>query len=111
MFGRREHIVEDPIHPVADLELGLRRFDMNIARPVLNRLGKHQVNQLDDGCITRVIQEISCLFNFGDDRVGVFFMHPLDDLFRRSLAHVVGIINGRNNGGMGGEDHLRSIQA
>ncbi len=45
---RRGHLVERAVHAVADFELVLERLEMDVARPVLDRLIEDQVDETDD---------------------------------------------------------------
>ena len=45
---RRIHLVERPVHAVADFKLGLERLEMDVARPGGDRLVEDQVHVFDD---------------------------------------------------------------
>ena len=84
---------------------------MDVAGTGFYCLGEHQIDQFDDGRIACVIQEISRLFNLGNNQVRVLLMHLLDDLFSGITAHVIGKIDGGKNGRMRGKHHIDAVQA
>ena len=45
---RRRHFVERAVHAVADFEFVLERLEMNVARPVLDRLVQDQIDEAND---------------------------------------------------------------
>ena len=49
MLGRRNHLIESPVNPITDLELVLKRLEVNIAGPGFDRLHQNQVEKLDHG--------------------------------------------------------------
>jgi len=55
-------------------------LDVNIAGPRLHCLGKHQVDQPYNRGIAGVLEEVSRLFNLGEDLTGFRIVHILDDL-------------------------------
>ena len=81
MFGRREHIVKDPVHPVTNLEQVLGMLNVNIAGSCLYCLGEHQVYQSHNRGVAGVLQEVSRLFNLGQELTGLLTVHILYDLF------------------------------
>ena len=48
MARRRRHFVKRAVDAVADFELSLERLEMNVARPVLDRLIKNQIDEAND---------------------------------------------------------------
>ena len=62
---------------------------MNITCPVFDRLGKHQINQLDHGSIPGVVEEVSGFLDFRDDAVRGFVIHDLEKFFSGIPAEVV----------------------
>ena len=48
-LGRRLDLPADAVDPVPDAEAVLHRLDVNVARPLLDRLGDHHLHELDDG--------------------------------------------------------------
>ena len=58
MLRRGRHFVESAIDAVADLEFVLKRLEMDVARPVLNRLIENQVDEFDDGRGVGLIRQV-----------------------------------------------------
>ena len=48
LLGGRRFLLQQPVHPVAQLQRFLKRQQMNIARPLAQRRGNDQVDQVDD---------------------------------------------------------------
>ena len=48
MARRRRHFVKRAVDPVADLEFVLEGLEMDVARPVLDRLIQNQIDEADD---------------------------------------------------------------
>ena len=95
MLGRCIHIVEDPVHPFTDLDHILVGLDVDITGIVAYSLGQHQVDQLDNRGVARIVKQVGRLLDLGDDRLRIFNIHILHDLVGMILAgHVIGGING-----------------
>ena len=56
------HFVKSAIHTVANLELILKGFEVNVTGSVLNRLHQHQINKLDDGHVIVFQRKIYRIF-------------------------------------------------
>ena len=48
MPRRRRHFVKRAVHAVTNFELVLERLEMNVARPVLDRLVQNQIDETND---------------------------------------------------------------
>ncbi len=48
--GRRDHLVEHPVNAVADLELVLKRLEVDVAGPILDGLQEHKVQEFSHRC-------------------------------------------------------------
>ncbi len=54
MARRGRHFVESAIDAVPDFKFVFEWFEMNVARPVLNRLEEDEIDEADDGGRIRV---------------------------------------------------------
>ena len=50
--------MQDAINAVTHLQRALERFDVDITGAVAYRLRENQIDELDDGCLSIVIQNI-----------------------------------------------------
>ncbi len=48
MARRRSHFVKRAVDPVTDFELGLEGLEMDVARPVLDRLVENEIDEAND---------------------------------------------------------------
>ena len=48
MTRRRRHLIKRAIHAVTNLEFVFERLEVDVARPVLDRLEQDQVDEADD---------------------------------------------------------------
>ena len=96
--GRRIHVVEDAVHPLADLHPVLVRLDVHIAGAVAHRLAEHQVDQLDHRRVAGVVEQVGGLLDLREDRLRVILVHVLHHLVGHFLTgHVVGRVDGHED--------------
>ena len=50
--------MQDPIDAVAHLQRALERFDVDVTGAVAHRLRENQIDQLDDRCLSIVVENI-----------------------------------------------------
>ena len=84
---------------------------MDVAGAVLDGLGEDQVDELDNGSVARVVQQVGRLLDLGDDAVGRIAVHDLDEFLRRITAQVIGRIDGGEDRPFGGQHHFGVVAA
>src|SRR6266436_4056005 len=113
---RSHHGLQDAVDSEADAHVFLVRFDVNVARTALDRVGQNQVHQLDDGGFlggALQIGEICLRFFRGQFKVSPIFgaevLHHLFELFT-TLGFAVELRDGLGNGRFRG-DHRLHVKA
>jgi hypothetical protein len=68
MFYRRRtsHFVQKAVNTIADSQIILERFEMYICRALLDGVGKHLIQELDDRRIDRIVLYVLPLLGFDD---------------------------------------------
>ncbi len=110
VFRRGEFVVQDAVNAVPDLQLVLVGFHVDIACPGLDRLREHEIDKSDDRRVAGLIQEVARSLNFGQDQVAVLIaMHIFDDILGRGTTHLVGRVDGGEDGILGRQHGLNTI--
>ena len=110
MFGRAQHVVENTVQTLPDLQAVLIGFDMNIRGIITNRLRKHQIDQPDDRRIAGIVEEIADLFDLGKQPLRILVIDILHHLVRRGLGHIIGKVDRTENMMGGNEDGRNRLQ-
>jgi hypothetical protein len=79
-LGRRLNIMEYAVDPVADYQLVVIRFDMDIARPALRSPGNEKVDKFDDGRFRCQILEMPDVLSLPVGQLESLVIDILDDL-------------------------------
>ena len=98
VFGRRRHVHQRTVYAITQADSFLERFNVNIARAILDRLHDDEVGELDDGSFLgggRQLVDVHFLGHFARDfervRLSVVFglaLRVLDDVFHRAATAV-----------------------
>src|SRR5206468_5163297 len=90
MTGRWRHLIKRPIDAIADFEFVFERFEVNVARAVLDRLVKNKINEANYGCRVRLRFSCSFAVSFPQLQKLASFAELLENVFHaRRVAAVI----------------------
>ena len=105
-LGRRQHLMQHAVDTVSHLERPFERLDVDVAGAVAHRLRQDQVDELDDGRLGLVIQDILRPFEVVCQAAQRLVVQILNDLVGRLRAGVVEAVQGADDFALAAENWL-----